>query len=167
MVVGKKFDSVLGSVVAVIYGVLIVVGLAQVVARYVFNNSLPWSQELDLILLTWLTFLSAGVALQKRLHIGIDVFSSRLSGRWQRVITLVGDLMTAVFVICLMYYGAQITQSAMAQTSPAMGLPMGLVYASVPVGAAVMLINLVRSALASGRDEDATDASDATEGAVI
>jgi C4-dicarboxylate transporter DctQ subunit len=152
---GKMFDKVTRGFIAVIYGVLVVVGFAQVVARYVFNNSLSWSEELALILLTWMVFIAAGVAVQQKLHIGVDLLTSRLGERWQRILGIFSDLLVGVFVIFLIYYGAQITANAMVQTTPAMGLPMGYVYAAVPVGGAVMLVNLVRNALTDTKSDNA------------
>lgn len=145
---GKVFDTLVRGMIAILYGVLVVIGFAQVVARYVFNNSFSWTDEMALMILTWMVFIAAGVAVQQRLHIGVDLVTGRLSQRWQLILGIISDLLVTVFVLFVIYYGAQMTVDAMVQTSPAMGVPMGYVYAALPVGGTVMLVNLVRNALA-------------------
>jgi TRAP-type C4-dicarboxylate transport system permease small subunit len=145
-VLATLFDRAVRGSIAVLYGGLVLVGFAGIVARYVFNNSLSWSEELSLILMTWLVFITAAVGVQQRLHAGVDLVTSALPKRWQQAVGVLTDLLVTVFCIFLLVYGAQIVSATMTQTSPAMGLPVGIIYAAIPVGAALMLVNLFRHA---------------------
>ena len=52
--------------------------ILQVIFRYIFNNSLFWSEELARYLLVWLTFLGASCAYHRRVHPSIDLITNRL-----------------------------------------------------------------------------------------
>ena len=47
---------------------------AQVVARNLFKGSIMWSQEVSLLLIVWMTFLSMAIGSEKNLHIGVELF---------------------------------------------------------------------------------------------
>lgn len=143
----RLFDRAVRGAIAVLFVALVLVGFAQIVARYVFNNSLSWSEELSLILMTWLVFVTAAVGVQERVHASVDLVTASLPKRWQQGLGVLVDLLVTVFCVFLTIYGAQIVSATMTQTSPAMGLPMGLIYAAIPVGAALMLVNLFRHAV--------------------
>lgn len=50
-----------------------VVAILQVVARYVFNNSLYWSEELVLYALITMSFLTMGMGVRYAAHISVEV----------------------------------------------------------------------------------------------
>ena len=50
------------------------------------------------------------------------------------------DLLTIVFLCIMTYFGFKVVQSTMAQTSPAMQIPMALIYAAFPTGGALMIM---------------------------
>ena len=54
-----------------------------------------------------------------------------------------GRALTAILLGVVLYSGIRVTQVTHAQASPALGLPMSLVYGAVPVGAALMLLELL------------------------
>ena len=51
---------------------------AQVVARYVFNHSLAWSEELARYIFIWQVWLGSAYCVVKNRHIRIDVFTDKL-----------------------------------------------------------------------------------------
>ena len=50
------------------------------------------------------------------------------------------DLLTFVFLCIMTYFGFKVVQSTTAQTSPAMQIPMALIYAAFPTGGALMIM---------------------------
>jgi len=53
-------------------GVITVLVSVQVFARYVLNNTPPWSEELCRYLFVWASFLGACVATERAAHLGVD-----------------------------------------------------------------------------------------------
>ena len=60
----------------VLMSVMTVIIFVQVVARYVFQNSLSWSEELARYIFIWLVYLGISYGCQMRKHIKIDAAST-------------------------------------------------------------------------------------------
>ena len=64
---------------AVLVALEIVVLLAGVISRYVFNAPLTWSDELASILFLWLAMLGAVIALRRGEHMRLSTLVNRLA----------------------------------------------------------------------------------------
>src|SRR5690606_39758959 len=108
----------------------------QVFMRYVMNSSLSWSEELARYCFIWLVFIgnSYGVRMQK--HIKVDAILQFLKDKQKIVLGIIANLIFLAFSILIIIYGNQIVQQFLGwgQTSPALHVPMGLIYAATPVG---------------------------------
>lgn len=100
--------------------------IAQVFARYLFNNSLTWSDELTRYFLVWSAFLSVSYCVKKRISIKIDQFQNALNKPiipWVKMIRH-----TIVFLFCLImlpFAVAYVQQSIdNGSTSSALNIPM-------------------------------------------
>jgi C4-dicarboxylate transporter, DctQ subunit len=51
-----------------------VVGVMQIVLRYVFNTGFPWSEGIFITLTMWAVMFGASRAVRDRMHIRVDVF---------------------------------------------------------------------------------------------
>jgi len=122
----------------------------NVFTRYCFGYSLKWAEELTRYLLIWVTFVGSSVCVSKQKHVGIDVLLTKcpIGMRW--IIKLVIAIIGLLFSIVLTVYGWKITSSVILskQLSPAMMLPMYLVYISIPIGGFLMVIKYFQIILA-------------------
>ena len=59
-------------------GAITVLVSVQVFARYVLNNTPPWSEELCRYLFVWASFLGACVAMRRAAPLGVDSLVVRL-----------------------------------------------------------------------------------------
>ena len=120
----------------------LVVGF-NVFSRYILNSSLGWADELARFVFIWVSFLGAVVAYQKNEHIGLDFVVSPIGSRKIRLfIRLLGEILVLLVLGCLVYYGWTVAMSA-TNVSPALYIPMWIVYIIVPIsGALMVLINL-------------------------
>src|SRR5947207_1864732 len=66
------------------------VSFLQVIARYVFNNALPWPDELAEFLFIYVVFLGAAVCMQERSHFTVDYVPSLLPRRLRLLIEIAG-----------------------------------------------------------------------------
>jgi len=123
-------------------GIALVVFL-QVVFRYVLRQPLFWSEELPRYLLIWMSFLAAALAQKTEAHINITLCLTWLPRRTQRWIHLAANLVILAFLGTLVYSGALVVNITAHHRSTALQLPMGLVYAALPVGALLMMLYLV------------------------
>ncbi|WP_235231267.1 MULTISPECIES: TRAP transporter small permease [unclassified Thermotoga] len=50
----------------------------QVVARYVFNKPPTWSEETTLLVMIWVSLLTAGIGVRRGIHMKVELFLSTL-----------------------------------------------------------------------------------------
>ncbi|MEZ5665775.1 MAG: TRAP transporter small permease [Burkholderiaceae bacterium] len=116
---------------------------ANVLMRYVFNQSIFWVEEFTQIQMIWVAYLGAGLALREGRHVAVDMLQDLLPEPLRKVVRGFIALAMALFLIALFVLGLQIAEFTWAQETPAMGLPAGIPYLGIPVGAAAMLLHLL------------------------
>jgi TRAP-type C4-dicarboxylate transport system permease small subunit len=153
----RIWDKSLAALVASSYVVIVGVGFAQVLFRFVFSSPLSWSEELVRYVFVWSVFLTAAIAFHLNSHISIDFLTSRYPPRLQRTCALASWVAVILAVAILFVLGMQLVQapSVRFQKSPAMEIPMTVPYAAIPVGCAVMMVNILRGAWRTWRGPQA------------
>jgi TRAP-type C4-dicarboxylate transport system permease small subunit len=129
-------DHILGAAVALLMGLLVVDVLWQVFTRFVLQSPSRFTDELARYLLVWVGVLGAAYALGQRLHLAIDLLPSRLTGRGRHVLGLVIETAVLVFAVAVMIVGGIRLVGLtllLRQTSAAMQIPLGYVYAVIPL----------------------------------
>lgn len=152
----KIVDWVENIMVVILMLVATVVAIVQVVARYVFNNSLYWSEELILYSLITMSFLAASMGVRYAAHISVEMLYAFAGPRLTRILKYVATLLGFAFAATLVYYGGRlfINTSNMGQLSPAMQVPVAYIYLTIPVAGAFMLVRylLIFQTLVAGKD---------------
>lgn len=114
--------------------VIILFVCADVVARNFLGFSVSWSQEVSLLLIVWMTFLSMAIGVEKGYHIGIELFYQKFPKSVRAVIDTVNKFIFLLVGIFMGYYGWKLTASTWTSTLAATKWPAGLLYAMIPVG---------------------------------
>ncbi len=149
----EKIDNFEENVLILLLFVSLVIVFLQVVMRYVFQNSLSWSEELARYLFIWLTWLSTGYAVRQKRHLRIEMVGDLLSERGKIMLDIVAMTLWCAFTIFLVVKGGGIAAAIWrrGQVTAALEMPVALTYAAVPVGAAIMAIRLVEEILGQCR----------------
>lgn len=118
----------------------------SVITRYVLNDALSWAEEICRYMFVWSAFLSASLCLKKRSSIKIDMLMLALRKPLQKALLIFGDLVMMFFFAYMLKGGVAVTASIFKtnQTSPALLLPMYLVYGAAAVGFSLSLIRLAQ-----------------------
>ncbi len=131
------------TLLVIIFGLLIIDVVWQVVSRYIIGQSSSFTEEFARFALIWLTVLGAAyINGQKDGHLSMDFLLSKLSeekkiGR-QKVIQI---LMAAFSLIVMVIGGGNLvyTTISLGQTSSALHVPLGYVYAIVPICGVIII----------------------------
>lgn len=133
-----KFENVC---IVVIFVVMTFVCFLQVLCRYVFKVSAPWTEELGRYAMIYMVMLGAGWAVYADNHIKIDlIYSIVKNKRAAAVISLVSSLMVLSF--CAFFaYGAfllipQVIDSKLFSVS--LNIPMWIPQLSVVLGGVLL-----------------------------
>jgi TRAP-type C4-dicarboxylate transport system permease small subunit len=146
-ILDRVLDLLLFAVLASMAGIVFV----NVFCRFVLQFSLSWADELAQVLMVWLTFLGAGVAMRDRLHYAFDYLVRSLPWRWQRRVVILGYLLSIAMTLALIYWSAKVSLLITDWVMPATGMPRSWVYAACPVGCTFLLIYQIRNLLADAR----------------
>lgn len=134
------------TILCIFLSIMVVVMGVQVVARYIFNSSLSWSEELSRYLFIWSAFLSLPYTIKNGIALKIDQLLTLFSQDGKRVINIIGYILMLVFFTFMLFKATDVVQIAInsGQRSPALGLPMYLVQASSVVGFILAIVRVVQ-----------------------
>ncbi len=125
---------------------MVAVIFMQVIMRYVFNNSLTWSEELARYLFIWQVLLAASVATRKNIQIRIEMFSQKiksLKGK-QALELLVNFLIMGLYITFFISGMASFESIADKDVvSIAMRMPMTLVFFAIPFSSAIIVLRML------------------------
>ena len=93
--------------------------------------------------LIWMVMLGSAVMMRKGGHLAIDLVTASLPERIKKATDFIVFVSIIVFFSIVCYQGIFLTINAGRQTSPALNMPMSYVYASLPVGGALILMETV------------------------
>lgn len=121
--------------------------IAQVVARYVFNSSLSWSDELSRYFLVWSAFLSVSYCVKRRISIKIDQFQNALPAPVIPWVKMVRHTIVFLFCLIMIPYAWDYVQQSVANgsTSPALQIPMYYIQSAPLVGFCLLAIRVAQA----------------------
>ncbi|GBF10656.1 TRAP transporter small permease [Tepidibacillus sp. HK-1] len=157
----KKIDRYFEeSIVVVLFSLMVILTFVQVLSRFVFHLSLGWSEEISRYLFVWLVYISAAMAAKHRRHIRVEIIDQLFPRAVSKWFGLLSDLLWIAFSLLVAYYGYNLVVliSGHGQLSPAVQLPMGLVYIIIPFGFFLIAFRVLQGIVGRFRsDTDLTD----------
>jgi TRAP-type C4-dicarboxylate transport system permease small subunit len=122
--------------------VMSVIVLLQVFFRFVIYMPFPWSEEIARYLMIWVGMIGSFVALRKGRHIGVTFLMERIPAAVARVLNPLIQIVLVGFLAVIAAQGGKLAVLNATQKSPAMMIPMIYPYLAIPVGAALMILEM-------------------------
>jgi TRAP-type C4-dicarboxylate transport system permease small subunit len=143
-----RLNLVLTYVIGVLLAVMTVAVFTQVMVRFVLtavgvNLSAAWTEEVARYVLIWVVFLGAGIGCRKRQLISLEFVVRALPSLPGQAVVHLGLLLCLGFFGLLISVGLAFMELGAVETSPVMQIPKAWVYAAMPAGAALMILNTV------------------------
>lgn len=142
-----RFNAILLTLLAIVLGILACIAIGQVFARYVVRAPLSWSEEVIRFSMIWSVFLGAGVVVRRGMLVAVEAVYIFAPPGLARLITWFALAVSAAFWAIIAYFGWSITERVVGLNSGSMELPMSLVYAAIPIGAVIALVNTIAVAI--------------------
>ncbi|MEE0673286.1 MAG: TRAP transporter small permease [Enterocloster sp.] len=130
-------------IAGVAFIILVSVTFVGVIMRYVFGSPFAWLEELQLFCFIWMAFMGGCIVFRQGSHICIDilvdVFPQKLAG----MIKIGAVVVNTGVLIYLMSVGIQyvMQMNATSRMTNILRIPYALIYAILPVGCVLMVIN--------------------------
>lgn len=126
-------ERVLGWLTALLMAALVLDVVWQVLTRYILPKPSNFTEETARFLLIWMVFLGGASATRRGTHLSLDLLTEKLPARFARWV-----INGSVFLFSLGVFvigGGRLVQVVLqlGQRSPAMDIPMGLIYLVVPI----------------------------------
>ncbi len=144
--VNKKVKSGLDKIAAgisngmlilcvVVFAVMVFSVSYGVVGRYLpFVRNPRWTQELGILCMVWLCFLSSGYAIKEGLHVRMSIINYLVPKKLASVLHRGAYVLLLAINIIWVVYGIQLMQLTKMAKMSATRWPMSIIYLSVVIG---------------------------------
>ena len=148
-----KIDDAIGRIEVFIlsWGIILMAinTIANVVGRYVLQQSIYFSEELNEFLIVIVTFMGLGYATRKGIHIRMSAIYDALPQKIRKILMIIITATTAVMMAVLAWYALEYVQkvAARGRVTPALQMPLYLTYIWVIVGLALTSLQYMLTAI--------------------
>lgn len=143
----QVFGRLLRGIAIGCLGALLALLASNVVGRITGWYSFAWYDEIIEMLFAWMVFVGAAALWREKEHFRIDWLPQRLPAGLLPWHGLLVTALNLAFLYVMAREGLSLTQRSAALT-PVLGLPVGLLYACIPISAAIMALYSLRDAAA-------------------
>ena len=147
----KRLYDGLGHLGGMILAVMTAAVFLQVVMRYLGWDGIDGIDEIPRYLFVWLVMIGAAAAMYRGEHTVLDYFINRLGPRLRALVLIVTTSAGIALFVWLIKLSLVLVPNAQLQSSAGLDLPLGYVFAAIPVGAALIILPLIRSLFAALR----------------
>ena len=144
--------NVLGHLGGLILAIMAGAVFLQVVLRFLGRTGIDGLDEVPRYLFVWLVMIGAASAMQRGQHTVLDYFVNLLGPCARALVLMLTNAVGIALFVYLIKLSLVLVPNAQLQTSAGLGLPLGWVFAAIPIGAALIILPMLRNILAASRD---------------
>jgi TRAP-type C4-dicarboxylate transport system permease small subunit len=117
----------------------------QVLMRFLGLTGIDGLEEVPRYLFVWLVMIGAASAMQRGQHTVLDYFVNLLGPRGRALVLVLTNAVGIFLFAYLIKLSLVLVPNAQLQTSAGLGLPLGWVYAAIPIGSALIILPMLRT----------------------
>lgn len=154
--INNKIREINLAVTSIILVIMVCAVSLQIITRYVFFYSLPWTEELSRYMFAWLIFLGASIGVGEGIEIRIDFVESILKRNSRKALNIFQDLVSFGVSVVFFISSLQIIKLGAYQLSPALQIKMSYVYICIPIGMILVGYELISRIVSRIKNNDST-----------
>ncbi|MGB5918013.1 TRAP transporter small permease [Arcobacter sp.] len=130
--------------------------IAAVVSRFIFNDAIIFTDELNMIFIVIVTFAGLSYAARQGRHIRMSAIYDLLNSNVRKIFMIIISTITGLFMFFLSYYAILYIISIYnsGRILPALGIDVYLIYLWVPIGFIITGLQYFSTVLKNIRYED-------------
>lgn len=136
----NALEKGLRFILILLISAMTIIVFVQIFTRYVLGEAIGWGEEVTRYMFIYSIFLAAAICIRKNMHVGVELLTEKLTGRAKMIMYFISASIVLVFLIVVAFYGILLAIRTMGQNSPALGIPIGTVYAAIPLGAILSIL---------------------------
>lgn len=138
----EKIDKLLGNILIIIMAVMVINVLWQVFTRFIMGVPSSFTDELARYLMIWIGILGAAYVSGKNMHVAIDILQTKANPENQKKMKRIVYIIVIAFSLTAMVIGGfrlVYISYLLGQSSPALQIPLALVYMVIPVSGILII----------------------------
>lgn len=133
-------EKFLSFLIVLLLSFMVLFIFSQVVARFILNMPLSWTEEISRHIMIWMAFIATSVAYRHGAHLSIDLLATSINPKARLVLRIFFLLIIIAFLTFMVKYGIELTQKTVNQRSSSLQYSMSYVYLAVPTSGIIMII---------------------------
>jgi len=128
------------AIAALLLAAVSILGLYQVLIRFVFNQPSAWTEEIIGRLLIWCVALGIVAAFRQGALVSVDLMLRTSRGHWRKAVRLIILGVSVTFLVVLAWVGFDLAWRIRFQTFASVPISISWAYLALPVGACFSLL---------------------------
>ena len=123
----------------------IVVVMAIVLCRYVFNISFTSGEEIARYLMIWCGYGGAALGFREHAHVGVEVFAGWFPKKWKPTILKLRHILSTIVVAFLFVFACMCFNqfASSGKLTTATRIPTAIVYIIIPISLILSIIHTI------------------------
>lgn len=115
-----------------------------VFTRFVLNSASSWPEPMAVLMMIWISFLSAVVCYREYLHIGVGILPAILTGMPRVLLGATIEICMLVTNLFMLWWGAKLVQVTWYQSIAEFPIvSVGFSYSPIPIGALITVLFVI------------------------
>jgi C4-dicarboxylate transporter, DctM subunit len=138
--------GICGSLGSALFVVVAFIVVFEIVMRFIFRSPTTWTGEISGTLTIVAAFLLFPYTLREKGHTRVDFITAHLSRRSVLILEIFTSILGLIYCGTLTWYGLKMVQSSyiMGEQSQILQIPLWIPQSCVPLGGALLIIQLAR-----------------------
>ena len=137
-------------IAAVLLMAMATIAFVNILSRYLFHFSIGATEEITINLFVWMTVVGTGIAFERGAQLGMVTFFNLFPIKMRKALVVFSALLGAVLFLLVCTYMIQAIYDELTlfrATSAALGIPVWIYYAGVPVFSVFVFRGIYRGAV--------------------
>lgn len=113
---------------------------AQVLWRYVLNDSIIWTEPASVMIMGWFIFLGAAVGIREGYHLSFDVVLYAVPAGLVPWLHSLSDVAVGGFGVGMIWYGAQLAAKTAGNQLPSLGISGAFDFLPIVAGGVLVVV---------------------------
>lgn len=152
----KFLDNLEEKILTILLPSMVIIVFLATFFRFTKLAIIPWSEEIARYFMVWIIFIGMGAGAKKNQHFTVDNFVNALPKSLHKVFFMLRTVMIVGFCITVVILSGDLINKlySMGQLSPALRVPMWIMYSAIPVGCILMIIRSIQFLINEYKEEE-------------
>lgn len=133
----NNLEEIVGAILFIMMFAILV---AQIIFRQIFDSPLVWSEELAILLFTYVGMLGVSIGIKYRQHVFIDFLYNKFTGKGLKIANTFIQSVVFISLVAMIQIGYKLFLRKKIFQLIALKISAGWMYVALPLIATLMLI---------------------------